>query len=308
MRHLFYNDNDPRCVTWLRALVARGLLPHGIVCGKSVAAIAPSDAFGVGLLGAHQAHFFAGIGGWPLACAIAGLTELELWTASLPCQPFSVAGRRKGTTDERHLWPIFRELVAELTPPILFGEQTASPPGRDWLATVRADLEALGYAVGAADLCAAGAGAPHLRQRLYWGAYRVADATRERRQGQRLQLQPGRPDQASPEAGRGSQARRVGDPDVPGPQGRGVRRDSPSQRTPRAPSLGDWGVAGWVPCADGFLRPLGPAPQPVADGLPSRMVLLHGVGNAIVPQLAAVFMRSFIDAVEDSIPSNLNKE
>src|SRR5690606_34646705 len=44
--------------------------------------------------------------------------------------------------------------------------------GREWLAGVRADLEALGYAVGAADLCAAGVGAPHIRQRLYW----VADA------------------------------------------------------------------------------------------------------------------------------------
>ena len=36
-----------------------------------------------------------------------------------------------------------------------------------WLSSVRADLESLGYAVGAADLCAAGVGAPHIRQRLF---------------------------------------------------------------------------------------------------------------------------------------------
>ena len=51
---------------------------------------------------------------------------------------------------------------------MVFGEQVASKDGRVWLSGVRADLEALGYAVGAADLCAAGVGAPHIRQRLYW--------------------------------------------------------------------------------------------------------------------------------------------
>ncbi len=95
-----------------------------------------------------------------------------VWTGSCPCQPFSCAGKQKGTQDERHLWPEFRRLITECHPPIIFGEQVASKLGREWLAGVRADLEALGYAVGAADLCAAGATAPHLRQRLYW----VADA------------------------------------------------------------------------------------------------------------------------------------
>src|SRR5690606_40978082 len=69
-------------------------------------------------------------------------------------------------------------------PPIIFGEQVASKDGRLWLTGVRSDLEALGYAVGAADLCAAGVGAPHIRQRLYW----LADANsrqRERRSEER---------------------------------------------------------------------------------------------------------------------------
>src|SRR5690606_33298523 len=50
--------------------------------------------------------------------------------------------------------------------------------GRLWLTGVRSDLEALGYAVGAADLCAAGVGAPHIRQRLYW----LADANSRQRE------------------------------------------------------------------------------------------------------------------------------
>src|SRR5690606_9334954 len=89
---------------------------------------------------------------------------------SCPCQPFSSAGKRQGERDKRHLWPEFYRLIKECNPPVVFGEQVASPLGRKWLAGVRADLEALGYAVGAADLCAAGVNAPHIRQRLYWVA------------------------------------------------------------------------------------------------------------------------------------------
>ncbi|KKK66801.1 hypothetical protein LCGC14_2960470, partial [marine sediment metagenome] len=75
-----------------------------------------------------------------------------------------------GHADERHLWPAFYDLIAECRPPVVLGEQVASKDGREWLAGVRADLEALGYAVGAADLCAACVGAPHIRQRLWWVA------------------------------------------------------------------------------------------------------------------------------------------
>lgn len=86
------------------------------------------------------------------------------------CQPFSIAGKGKGTSDKRHLWPIWYELIKECRPPTIFGEQVASPLGRDWLDGVRADLEAISYRFGAADICAAAVGAPHIRQRLFWGA------------------------------------------------------------------------------------------------------------------------------------------
>src|SRR5208283_3474462 len=67
-------------------------------------------------------------------------------------------------------WPAFFRLIAQCMPPIVFGEQTAGKDGREWLAGVRADLEALGYACGCADLCSASVGAPHIRQRLHWVA------------------------------------------------------------------------------------------------------------------------------------------
>lgn len=87
------------------------------------------------------------------------------------CQPFSTAGKRKGTADERHLWPSFFHLIRQCRPVTIFGEQVASRDGLTWLDLVSSDLEGAGYACGAVDTCAAGFGAPHIRQRLYWVAY-----------------------------------------------------------------------------------------------------------------------------------------
>jgi len=170
---IYYNDNDAQCVAWLKELIAQGILPKGDVDERNIRLIKPTD-----LDGYDQCHFFAGIGGWAYALQLAGCSG-PVWTGSCPCQPFSAAGQRKGVDDPRHLWPDLFRLIAECRPPTIFGEQVASKDGREWLARVRADLESVAYAVGGADLCAAGVGAPHIRQRLYW----VADAAGERRHG-----------------------------------------------------------------------------------------------------------------------------
>ena len=131
-------------------------------------------------------HFFAGIGGWPPRPRPrpGWPREREVWTASLPCQPISVAGKREGAEDERHLWPVFYRFVRERRPAVIFGEQVASKDGREWLAAVRADLEAIGYAVGAACLPACSVGAPHRRYRLFWVAHRaVAHRSDKGREG-----------------------------------------------------------------------------------------------------------------------------
>jgi len=170
----YYNEIDHAAADWLRALIARGLIPAGDVDERSIVDVQPGD-----LTGFDQCHFFAGIGGWPYALRLAGWRG-PVWTGSCPCQPLSSAGQRKGHADQRHLWPAFHALIAECRPATVFGEQVASRDGREWLAGVRADLEAAGYAVGAADLCAASSGAPHIRQRLFW----VADAKRAPVRGQ----------------------------------------------------------------------------------------------------------------------------
>jgi DNA (cytosine-5)-methyltransferase 1 len=165
----YYNDTDPFCQQWLRNLMATGEIPRGDVDARDIRQVETP-----GLTGYATCHFFAGIGGWPLALRLSGWPDdVPVWTGSCPCQPFSSAGRRQGRRDARHLWPRWLLLIAECRPAVIFGEQVASKAGREWLSGVRTSLEVLGYAVGLADLCAACLGAPHIRQRLFWVA--IAD-------------------------------------------------------------------------------------------------------------------------------------
>jgi DNA (cytosine-5)-methyltransferase 1 len=187
----YYNEIDAYAAAWLRNLIAAGHIAPGDVDTRSIVEVQPDD-----LRGYTQAHFFAGIGVWSHAARLAGVADDQpLWTGSCPCQPFSAAGKQRGTDDERHLWPEFHRLIRECRPPVVLGEQVASALGRDWLDAVRADLEAVGYAVGAADLGAASVGAPHIRQRLWWvadaygGEPRQAGAQWLQRSGQHRQQQ-----------------------------------------------------------------------------------------------------------------------
>jgi DNA (cytosine-5)-methyltransferase 1 len=176
----YYNENDKFATGWLRALIDAGLIPNGDVDERSIADVQPQD-----LKGYTQCHFFAGIGGWPYALKLAQWPSTRpVWTGSCPCQPLSVAGLGQGAEDEkgRHLWPEFARLICECEPPVIFGEQVASALGRQWLTGVRLDLEEMGYAVGAADLCAAGVSAPHIRQRLFWVAQSGLHGYRWRRE------------------------------------------------------------------------------------------------------------------------------
>lgn len=160
-------------------LIAEKILPEGVVDERSVWEVLPRE-----LLGFTQCHFFAGIGGWPYALQLAGCPEdFPLWTGSCPCQPFSNAGKGKGLTDERHLWPAWYHLLCECRPPVVLGEQVDAAIRYGWLDLVFDDLEGAGYACGAVSLPAASVGTPHQRQRLYWlGALPHAHRMRPQRQ------------------------------------------------------------------------------------------------------------------------------
>jgi DNA (cytosine-5)-methyltransferase 1 len=170
----YYNEIDPYAAEWLRNLIKAGLIAPGEVDQRSIEDVLPTD-----LLGFTQCHFFAGIGVWSAALRGAGWPDdRPVWTGSCPCQPFSTAGKGAGVADERHLWPAWFHLIQHGKRPgvPVFGEQVANGDGLTWLDLVQADMEGAGYAFRAVDLCAAGFGAPHIRQRLFFHAQRLADA------------------------------------------------------------------------------------------------------------------------------------
>jgi DNA (cytosine-5)-methyltransferase 1 len=169
-----------------------GLIPYGVVDSRSILDVQPAD-----LDGFTQCHFFCGIAGWAYALKLEGWPATRpVWTGSPPCQPFSAAGKLEGKDDARHLGPHFISLVGACRPPVLFGEQVASAavfgksakrvggePEWAWLDDLSDRLEAAHYAVGASDIPAAGVGAPHIRQRTFFGALRLAQPHGGQRDG-----------------------------------------------------------------------------------------------------------------------------
>lgn len=167
----YYNDIDPKCCAWTQELINAGLIPPGDVVCKSILDIKPHE-----LEKYTQCHFFCGINGWSHALRLAGWPDdRPVWTGSPPCQPFSCAGKQAGASDDRNLWTPFVRLVRECRPECIFGEQVEAAIRVGWLDRVFADLEEMSYATGSVILGAHSAGAPHIRQRIYWCAVRMAD-------------------------------------------------------------------------------------------------------------------------------------
>ena len=331
----YYNENDSQAAAWLRELIKNGLIAHGDVDERDIRDVPPAD-----LGGYTQCHFFAGIGGWSYALRLAGWPDDKpVWTGSCPCQPFSTAGRGKGVTDERHLWPHFHWLIEQCRPPVVFGEQVASKDGLAWLDLVSTDLEGSGYAVGAADLCAAGVGSPHIRQRLYWVANAEVRGCQQRIVGNKTQTE-----RASYSCGENERSwgydstnggtavrlghtisegleRHAGDGSSGGVADAESSRWRKEQQNRRrrdagvstgktfgrsgggsSGGLGDgfWRDADWLYCRDGKWRPVEPGTFPLAHGVPARVGRLRGYGNAIVPQVAQTFIEAYLETNGDN--------
>lgn len=308
----YYNEIDPYAAQWLRNLIAAGHIAPGVVDHRPVQEVKAND-----LCGYAQCHFFAGIGGWSYALRLAGWPDdRKVWTGSCPCQPFSVAGQRGGFDDERHLWPHWFSLIRECRPPVVLGEQVAAAIGGGWLDAVLADLEGEDYACGSAVLPACGVGAPHIRQRVWFMAdgkrtaqrddpdgcvaRDMADSTEPRRYGQ-PQWHAGTDGRPPQEPGRLRDTDILGDAERPRlqeqrrigslPSGTGTadtRQAAERAGTPADP----WADCIWLPCTDGKARPAQPGVFPLAHGVPARMGKLRAAGNAIVPQIAAEFIKA----------------
>jgi DNA (cytosine-5)-methyltransferase 1 len=300
---VYYNEIDPYAAQWLRNLIAAGHIASGVVDERSICDVDSAD-----LADFTQCHFFAGIGVWSLALRRAGWPDdRPVWTGSCPCQPFSAAGKRDGFSDERHLWPHLSRLIAQRRPAVVFGEQVASRDGLEWLDLVQADLEGADYASAAVDICAAGVGAPHIRQRLYW----AADADDARLEGRFAVRQ--RADECA--AGPHGMADGLADAESQRKAANELRRDSGerqqlegagarrnscddgrdvAQQPAAGPTNGHWADADWLHCRDGKWRPVEPGTFPLAHGATARVGRLRAYGNAIVPQVAEAVIRAYM--------------
>jgi len=104
-----------------------------------------------------------------------GIETPDIITGGFPCQPFSVAGKQKGTDDDRHLWPEMFRIIKVFQPKFVIGENV---PGivniQDGVVfeTVCTDLEDEGYEVQPFNIPAAAVGAPHQRKRIWFIAVR----------------------------------------------------------------------------------------------------------------------------------------
>ena len=91
---------------------------------------------------------------------------IDIFTAGYPCQPFSHAGRRRGTDDPRHLWPFIREAIRVLRPRLTFLENVDGHRSLGFDRVV-GDMAEDGMHVRWVVVPAAGVGAPHRRKRLF---------------------------------------------------------------------------------------------------------------------------------------------
>jgi DNA (cytosine-5)-methyltransferase 1 len=212
--------------------------------------------------------------------------RIRVLSGGFPCQPFSAAGKRAGTSDDRYLWPEMFRIIREARPTYVVAENVRGLIS--WneglvLETVCADLEGEGYEVFPVVLPAAGVNAPHRRDRIWIVAYRDNSGSRNPMPTDRDGTQ---------EIGQGFKEFERGAHgfygDAPHANGAGARQDNgkgesgqPDQTRPPT----DWQDFPTVPPVCGG-----------DDGLPQRLdgitfskwrrESIKAYGNAIVPQVA----------------------
>lgn len=310
----YYNEFDPKAAAWLRQLIKNGNITPGEVDERSIKEVKADD-----LVGFDRVHFFAGIGTWDYCLNQAGWGDRPIWTASLPCQPFSAAGKGLGKADERHLLPHYLNLVRECKPTTIIGEQVAAAIGHGWLDDLYAEMEACDYAIGSAVIGAHSIGAPHIRQRLYWVANSINDSGQRsvgRVNGKENSSQISyRKDItiAGESGGTSEYVCGMANTNTTGKTEQGHRQPLEERLSDGFVRSCEDGVE-WIYCRDNKYRPVKPGIFPLVDGATGGMVYsgdssaqinanetqearamrLKGYGNAIQAQTAIAFIRAYL--------------
>lgn len=223
-----------------------------------------------------------------------------------PCQDLSFAGKGAGLAGKRSgLWREYARLIRELRPRVVFVENVAALLGRG-LGDVLGDLAALGYDAWWDCIPASAVGAPHRRDRLWLVAYSrgqqhegygdalrravAAELSRADQAAHAARVQSGREEQRA-------ERERIGASGEPGPMAhaKGDGRDQGAANAERRGSRGgaEQGPRPW--CGSWWLTE--PDVGRVAHGVPARVDRLHGLGNAVVPQIPELIGRAILQAV-----------
>jgi DNA (cytosine-5)-methyltransferase 1 len=218
--------------------------------------------------------------------------SVDIICGGYPCQPFSLAGVRRGDKDDRHLWPEMLRIIQAVRPTWVCGENVAGHISMG-LDEVLSDLEAEGYQARCFVIPAVAADARHRRDRCWIIAHTDSEgepvsAVNEQRleraanvgnadSGCRAGVFSGEPKQKNRGSGFASGWEDVPNADSQRLQGVGQKRDDEGSAGLRS------GKAGWE---KSFWEPE-PAVGRVANGVPGRVHRLRQLGNSIVPQVAA---------------------
>ena len=195
--------------------------------------------------------------------------EADVICGGFPCQPFSVAGKQKGTSDDRHLWPEMFRLIREIKPQFVIGENVKNIINiQDGVVfeTVCTDLESEGYEVQPFNIPAAGVGAPHRRERVWIVANTKSIESYVGEHGKHQEERSGQGEIR----GENSHDANTYSKRLEGFRAEHELRNSEKEKQTSGNSW--WSVE--------------PNVGRVANGVPGRVHRLKGLGNAIVPQIA----------------------
>ena len=191
-----------------------------------------------------------------------------LITGGFPCQPFSCAGKRRGKEDDRYIWPEMLRVIAEAGPTWVLAENVPGIINME-LDSVLSDLEGIGYSAWPIVVPACAVDARHRRDRVWIVAHSNRSTTARQREHGGEGLPIAETESFSPSSSLGMDARRTL------LQRRG--RESKEETTQWCPE---------------------PNVGRVANGVPRRVDRLKGLGNSIVPKVAAQIIKSMIASEE----------
>ena len=212
--------------------------------------------------------------------------KVDILTAGYPCQPFSQAGKRKGTADDRHIWPWVLKIVEQTRPHVAVFENVVGHISMG-LDEVLLDLENEGYHAWPCVLGAISKNAPHRRQRVWIVAYNMANTVSDTERAAHW-IDKGVSQQYGHEPDIG-QGRQVGSD--AGDSGENVAKDA-QERWSVISGLGRTfdGLSAWVD--EDWERGV---PR-VTEGQKDRAKRLMALGNSIVPQVASEIFTAIFKA------------